>query len=316
MEAAAPGRLARMSVRVVTDSTADLPPELAAGLGIEVVPLFVHFGDEQLRDGVDISSEQFFRRLQREARTPTTSQPPPGAFREVYRRLAAEGASGIVSIHISAKLSGTVASAQQGAANLDGADVRVVDSGSVSLALGMAAVAAAESARAGASLEEVIAVAEGKLRRTHLLFVLDTLEYLRRGGRIGRGMEIVGTLLKVKPLATIEAGEVVAIGRVRTKPKAIEEVLRRVTVLRPLEQAMVVHATTPDEADYLADRLHGLEPGAPITRGRIGPVLGVHAGPGVLGVAVVSATDGKRPQAADAAAAAPVAAGGSPAPGP
>ncbi len=306
-----------MSVRVVTDSTADLPPELAESLGITVVPLFVHFGDEQLRDGVDISSEQFFRRLQREARTPTTSQPPAGAFREVYRRLADEGAD-IVSIHISAKLSGTVASAQQGAADLAGAEVRVVDSRSVSLALGMAAVAAAEAARAGASIDEAVAAAEGQLGRTHLLFVLETLEYLRRGGRIGRGMEVVGTLLKVKPIVTIADGEVVSVGRARTKPKAIEEVLRRVTALRPLEQAMVVHATTPEEADYLVDRLHGLEPEAPITRSRIGPVVGVHAGPGVLGLAVVTAAADAPASGVATAAGAPAAAvaGGSPAPAP
>jgi DegV family protein with EDD domain len=305
-----------MSVRVVTDSTADLPPELAESMGITVVPLFVHFGDEQLRDGVDISSEQFFRRLQREARIPTTSQPPAGAFREVYRGLAEEGASDIVSIHLAAKFSGTLRSAQQGAADLAGTEVRVVDSGSVSLALGMAAVAAAEAARGGATADEVVAAAEDRLRRTHVLFVLDTLEYLRRGGRIGRGMEIVGTLLKVKPLVTITDGEVVSVGRARTKPKAIEEMLRRVTALRPFEQAGVVHATTPEESDYLVDRLRGLAPEAPITSGRVGPVLGVHAGPGLLGLAVVTAAaDAPTNGAAQAAEApAPAAAGGSPAP--
>jgi DegV family protein with EDD domain len=182
----------------------------------------------------------------------------------------------------------------------------------------MAAVAAAETARGGASIDEVVAAAEGQLRRTHLLFVLDTLEYLRRGGRIGRGMEVVGTLLKVKPIITIRDGEVVSVGRARTKPKAIEEVLRRVTELRPFDQAMVVHATTPEESDYVVDRLYGLEPEAPITRGRIGPVLGVHAGPGVLGLAVVTATGHASAARAAVAAGVPAAAaaGGSPAPSP
>ena len=304
-----------MSIRIVTDSTADLPPELAESLGITVVPLFVNFGDEQLRDGVDISSEQFFHRLPREARTPTTSQPSAGAFREVYQRLAEEGAD-IVSIHVSAKLSGTFASAQQGAADLVGTEIRVLDSRSVSLALGMAAVTAAETARGGANLDEVIAAAEGQLRRTHMFIVLDTLEYLRRGGRIGRGMEIVGTLLKVKPLAMIRDGEVVSIGRARTKMKAFEEVLRRITALRPLEQAMVVHATTPEESSYLVDRLHGLEPTAPITDGRIGPVVGVHGGPGVIGIAVVTATTDTPADSADESgeATAAASAGGSAAP--
>ncbi len=277
-----------MAIRIVTDSTADLPAEVAASLGITVVPLYVHFGDEQLRDGVDISSEEFFERLQRESRTPTTSQPPAGAFRDVYRNLAADG-SEIVSIHVSSKLSGTFASAQQGAAGLEGTEVRVVDSGTASMALGMAAIAAVEAAGRGASIDGVVAAAEDLLGRSHMLVIFDTLEYLRRGGRIGRGMELIGTLARLKPIATVRDGEVAAAGRVRTKNKAIEEVLRRFAELRPLERAGVVHATTPGECDYVAERLRGLAPEIPITQSRIGPVLGVHAGPGVLGATVVAA---------------------------
>ena len=277
-----------MAIRIVTDSTADLPAEVAAGLDIAVVPLYVHFGDEQLQDGVDISSEQFFERLQRESRTPTTSQPPAGVFRDLYRELSADG-SEIVSIHVSSKLSGTFASAQQGAASLDGAEVRIVDSGAASMALGMAVLAAAEAAKRGESADAVVATAEDLLARAHMLVIFDTLEYLRRGGRIGRGMELIGTLARLKPIATIRDGEVTAAGRVRTKSKAIEEVLRRFSELRPLERAGVVHATTPEESDYVAERLRGLAPGIPITQSRIGPVLGVHAGPGVLGATVVTA---------------------------
>ena len=273
-----------MAIRIVTDSTADLPAEVAASLGITVVPLYVHFGDEQLRDGVDISSEEFFERLQRESRTPTTSQPPAGAFRDVYRNLAADG-SEIVSIHVSSKLSGTFASAQQGAAGLEGTEVRVVDSGTASMALGMAAIAAVEAA----GRDGVVAAAEDLLGRSHMLVIFDTLKYLRRGGRIGRGMELIGTLARLKPIATVRDGEVAAAGRVRTKNKAIEEVLRRFAELRPLERAGVVYATTPDECDYVAERLRGLAPEIPITQSRIGPVLGVHAGPGVLGATVVAA---------------------------
>ena len=277
-----------MAIRIVTDSTADLPAEVAESLGITVVPLYVHFGDEQLRDGVDISSEEFFERLQRESRTPTTSQPPAGAFRDVYRNLAADG-SEIVSIHVSSKLSGTFASAQQGAAGLEGTEVRVVDSGTASMALGMAAIAAVEAAGRGASIDGVVAAAEDLLGRSHMLVIFDTLKYLRRGGRIGRGMELIGTLARLKPIATVRDGEVAAAGRVRTKNKAIEEVLRRFAELRPLERAGIVHATTPDECDYVAERLRGLAPEIPITQSRIGPVLGVHAGPGVLGATVVTA---------------------------
>ena len=277
-----------MAIRIVTDSTADLPAEVAESLGITVVPLYVHFGDEQLRDGVDISSEEFFERLQRESRTPTTSQPPAGAFRDVYRNLAADG-SEIVSIHVSSKLSGTFASAQQGAAGLEGTEVRVVDSGAASMALGMAAIAAVEAAGRGASIDGVVAAAEDLLGRSHMLVIFDTLKYLRQGGRIGRSMELIGTLARLKPIATVRDGEVAAAGRVRTKNKAIEEVLRRFAELRPLERAGVVYATTPDECDYVAERLRGLAPEIPITQSRIGPVLGVHAGPGVLGATVVTA---------------------------
>ncbi len=275
-----------MITRIVTDSTADLPPEVAERLGITVVPLSVHFGEEELLDGVDLSSEQFFRRLPGEESTPTTSQPPVGAFRDVYRELTADG-SEVISIHVSGKLSGTLASARQGAAEVGGSRVHVIDSATVTMALGMAVESAAEAASEGTPFEDVIAAVEGQLSRTHLFFVLDTLEYLRRGGRIGRGQELVGTLLKVKPILTIADGEVLALGRTRTKPKAITDLLNRVAALGAIERGGVVHATTPDDCDALAERLRALAPDVPVGTGMIGPVVGVHAGPGLLGIAVV-----------------------------
>ena len=278
-----------MTLRIVTDSTADLSPELVERFGITVVPLTILFGDEQLRDGIDISSEQFFRRLARESVLPTTSQPPPAAFAETYERVRSEGATEVLSVHVSAKLSGTLQSALQGAEGVSGLRFRHIDSGTVSLALGMGVLAAAAIAQEGGTLEAARAAAEDVIARTRLFFAVDTLEYLRRGGRLSRGGEIVGTLLKVKPILTIENGELVPIARVRTRPKAIEELLSLVSGLRPITHIGALHATTPDDLRYLVDRLDGIAPDAKVLTTRITPVLGVHSGPGLLGLAVVTA---------------------------
>lgn len=283
-----------MTVRVVTDSTADLSAELVARHGIGVVPLSILFGDEELRDGVDITSDQFFKRLARETVLPTTSQPTPAAFHAVYERLKAEGATEILSVHLSSKLSGTFQSALQGAEGIDGVRFRHVDSLSVSLGLGLGVLAAAAAAEAGKSLDETRAVAESVFSRTHVYFALDTLEFLRRGGRLSRGAEIVGNLLQVKPILSIIDGEAVPVGRVRTRGKAIEDILRRVSATRPITDVGVIYATTIEELNYLTARLDGIVPEANVTAARVTPVLGVYSGPGLLGVAVVSA-DGASP---------------------
>lgn len=277
-----------MAIRIVTDSTCDLPPELLAQHRITVVPLTVLFGDEALQDGIDISSDRFFKRLVRESKLPTTSQPAPAAFRAAYERLRDEGATEILSIHLSGKLSQTLEAARQGASGVEGVRVAFVDSRLTTLALGMGVVRAAEAIAAGKSIEETQALVEGHFRRTRCFFLVDTLEYLRRGGRIGRAQEIVGSLLKVKPILSLQDGEVVPVGRARTKQKAIEEIVRRTAELRPIEELMAVHATTPNDLQYLVERLHGLAPGVRITVGRITPVIGVHAGPGLLACAVVT----------------------------
>ena len=282
-------------LKIVTDSTSDLPPEAVAALGITVVPLSILFGDEELLDGVDIQSDQFFRRLQREAVKPTTAQPPSGLFRQAYEKLAAEGATEILSLHVSGNLSGTVESARQGGAGIEGVRIEHVDSRSVSLGLGVGVMDAAKAALAGGCLDEVLPRAVDVFRRTHVFFTLDTLEYLRRGGRLTRGQEILGTLLKLKPILGIVDGEVVALGRVRTKQRAIEDLLERCADLRPIEHAFVMHATTPDEAAYVRERLAAIDEHATITVGRITPVLGVHAGPGMLGMGVVTAPDDHSP---------------------
>ena len=280
-----------MSIRIVTDSTCDLPGDLAEELGITVVPVSVFFGDEPLLDGVDIDSDTFFERLARESQLPTTSQPSPGAFRDTYQRLKDEGATEILSLHISEKLSGTLASARQGAQQVDGVRVEAVNSGCVTLSLGMGAMTAAQGVADGASLDEARDLALDQFARTHDFILVDTLEYLRRGGRIGRAQEMIGGLMRFKPLLSIQDGVIVPIGRVRTKKKAVAEVVRRVAALGSIERLAVLHSTTPDEAVDLAGRLGEVAPGAPVLQGQVGPAIGVHVGPGALGVMAVRSPD-------------------------
>ncbi len=280
-----------MTLRIVTDSTCDLPRDAIQALGITVVPLTILFGDEALLDGVDIQAEQFFRRIERDPDMPTTAQPSPALFTRAYQRLIEEGATEILSIHLSGQLSGTMESARQGAQGVEGARIEHLDSATVSLGLGIGVMEAAQAARAGVPLELVRAQAEDRFRRTHIFVTLDTLEFLRRGGRLTRGQEWIGTLLKVKPVLSVQGGEVVPVGRVRTRQRAIEDIIARCADLRPVEHLFVLHSTTPDEANYVRDRIAALDAGAPITVGRVTPVVGVHGGPGILGVGVVTAPD-------------------------
>jgi len=283
-----PERPAR-PVKIVTDSTADLPPELVAELGITVIPLQVIFGDKPYRDGIDISSEQFFRMLAEAKELPHTAQPSTGEFQRVYETLATE-ADRILSIHLSAGFSGTVGTAQLAARALIGrCAIDVIDSGTVSMALGFAVIAAARAARDGAGLDACAAAARSVLRRQRLAVTVDTLEYLRRGGRIGRAQAFVGGLLRLKPILTIRDGGAFPLARVRTRRRALDEMLRICLEDATIEEAVIMDSTTPDDARYLTDEMAKRCPGVPVHRGRIGPVIGVHGGPGLIGLAVVIA---------------------------
>lgn len=275
-----------MPVRVVTDSTADIPAELAARLHITVVPLRVHFGDESFRDGVDISTDEFYARLGSAKALPTTSQPPAGDFEEVYRRLAEE-TTDIVSIHISAKLSGTLSAANAARAAIPECTIELIDSRSASYGVGMVAVKAAEAAAAGASLAEVVDVARQTLESSEIIFTVDTLEYLRRGGRLGRGAALLGTILSIKPILGVRDGEIVPIERVRTRQRALDRLVEIVSAEPLLTDIAVVHSTAADDAAELRRRLQERFPDARCSIGRVGPVIGVHAGPGVIGVEIV-----------------------------
>jgi DegV family protein with EDD domain len=282
-----------MPVYVVTDSTCDIPRDLIEQYGITVVPLSIAFGDESFRDGIDLPADDFYARLQSTKALPTTSQPPPALFQHAYEHLISRGE--VVSIHLSHKFSGTIETARAAAAEIAPGKITVVDSGFVSMALGLCVIAAAKKAQAGATRDECAAAAESVARRLKLLVAFESLEYLRRGGRIGRASAFVGGLLKLKPILTVKGGEVHPVARVRSRQKALDELLAlAITSDHPrgkagqsIDEVVVLHTTTPEDAEDLAGRVHASCPGVPILVGRFGPVLGVHGGPGMLGLAVV-----------------------------
>ena len=274
-----------MNVRVVTDSTSDLPGAVVRELGITVVPALVQFGDRVYRDGVDLSTEEFYRKLQMNSVLPRTSAPSPGTFREVYSRLAQE-AEAIVSIHVSAKMSVTCDAARVGSTDLK-CPISIVDSQTASMACGLLVILAARAARQGASFSDIDALVRAAVSRTVTFGVFGTLEYLYKGGRIGRAQAFLGSILKLNPILAIRAGEILPIARVRTRTKAIErlcEILRDSGV--PQEMS-VMSTTEPEEAEALAQRLSNLFPPERMYRASIGPSMGTYVGPGAVGVSVI-----------------------------
>ena len=282
-----------MPVRIVTDSTADITPQLALELGITVVPVYVGFGHESYRDGIDISREQFYERLVNSPVHPTTSQPTPADFVQVYRELSKE-TDKIVSIHVSGKLSGTCNSALQGKELAETkCDIRVIDSESLTMGLGMMTLAAARLAVSGESLQKVTDEVKQAIPNTHLLGLFDTLKYLLLGGRIGKAKALLGGILNVKPLLTLRDGELHPSGNARTRVKGIERLSDFAKNALGIQELSVVHTTTPDEAGSLKDRLSSLVDISRLHLARLTPALGVHAGPGLLAVVFRKKSAGK-----------------------
>jgi DegV family protein with EDD domain len=280
-------------VKIVTDSTADLPSSTCERLGITVVPLNVHFGEAVYRDQVDLDSDQFFSLLARSAELPKTSQPAPGRFEEAYRQLGADG-SQIVSIHLSSKLSGTLHSAELARDAVRAmTQVEVLDSHSASLGLGLIVMAAAEAAQAGADQREVVSLVRRLAQNVHILFFVDTLEYLQRGGRIGRAGAFLGTLLNIRPILRLEEGEVQPAEKVRTRSKAIDRLVEFVELFPNIDRLAIVHSSSSAaDAETLLRLIEPLYPRDEIIVGRYGPVIGTHAGPGGLGVVVSQGVGG------------------------
>ncbi|MFC2007751.1 DegV family protein [Chloroflexota bacterium] len=274
-----------MTIKIVTDSTADLSPEIIEELGITVVPLYVCFGKDVYRDKVEITEDDFYERLLEDPIHPTTTQPTPQDFAEVYRQLSSE-ADGIISIHISEKLSGTCSSALQGKKLVEkGCPIEVIDSKTTSMALGLIVMAAANIAKTGKSLPQVVEEVKQVVSNVQLLVIFDTLTYLAKGGRIGKAKSLLGALLSVKPVLTIKDGEFVPVSQVRSRAKGIERLFEFAKDTTDIEDLAVIHSTTPDEAKPLADRISSTLSLKQVRIARLGPVLGVHGGPGVLAIA-------------------------------
>ncbi len=276
------------TVALVTDSTAYLPPELIERYHITVVPLYVRFGEEVFRDGVDMTPEQFYARLRTSPVMPATSQPSAGDFLQAYRRLQEGGASAILSIHISTKMSGTVASALLAKEQIPEVPVLVVDSLSTSMGLGFQVLEAARRLEAGQTVEEAVRGVEALQERIRLLFVVDTLEFLHRGGRIGGAQAFLGSLLNFKPLLTIRDGQVDAVERVRTKRRAVQRMLEILVsgVGDQPVRAAVIHGGTPEEGGNLSEEVRSRLNCHELHVAELSPVIGTHAGPGAVGVVV------------------------------
>jgi len=278
-------------IAVVTDSTAYLPPDVRERLGIPVIPLNVLWGEEVLKDGVDIDPPTFYQRLQTAKVMPTTSQPSAGEFVEFFRRVAEEkGTDTIVGAYISSQLSGTVASAEAAKELLPDLRIEVIDSRSTSMGLGFQVMAAAEAARAGASVEEVVAAAARVRERLYILFMVDTLEFLHRGGRIGGGKRFLGTALQIKPILGLD-GAIEGVEQVRTKKKALArmlELMRERAGNSSVFRAAVVHANAPEDAQALAEEVKVQLKPEELYLAEVSPVIGTHTGPGTLGICIVT----------------------------
>ncbi len=280
-------------VKIVADSAADIPAELARTLDITVVPLSVHMGGRQFRDGVDLSGEEFYKELETVRSVTTTSLPSLQLFEEAYQRLTSEGYD-VVSIHMSSRLSGTFNAALM-ASTSDGVAteaVGVVDTRTLSMAEGWIAVRCAQAAREGKSREEIEVLAASLTPRARLYGVLDTLDYVMKSGRIGRLPGTVGTLLSIKPIVTTRPnGEAGIMERVRTRRKALERIVELTAEACPLDALAVMHGADEAGAQELLSMLGGLDLPFDVVVGHIGAVLGTHIGPGAVGVCLLKGAD-------------------------
>ena len=273
-----------MTVRIVTDSSCDLPQAMADALGIRIVPLSVRFGDTEYIDRTTITATEFWSKCAASATLPETAAPSPGSFEETYRSLAAEGATAIVVVALSSDLSATMQSAELAArAVAPGIDVRIVDSRNASMGLGLTVLACAELAKTGASADEVVARAQSVIPRTRVFAALDTLDNLKKGGRIGGAKAMLATVMSIKPLISVTNGLVEEAGKQRTRSKALAhlvDILRNQEV--PIERLAVLNAQCADIDAFLAmvKEVYSGE----IIVGDIGAVIGTHAGQGTIGI--------------------------------
>lgn len=273
-------------VKIVVDSTADLPPAVAADLDITVVPVLLRFGDQTFREGVDISRSEFFARLQTDPHFPSTAAPAPGVFEEAYRRLVAHTDT-VVSIHLSPQYSAIFSAACLGAQSVaEGLRVVPVDSGQISLGMGMMATVAAEAARDGASLEELLGLVDDLRRRIHLFAIINNLDNLRRSGRVNQLVARLGNLLRIKPILHVHQGEVLLQERVRSWGRAQQRLIEITRSMAPFERVTLAHIQRLEAAQALGQALADLLPPHTSTL-EAGVTIGIHVGVGAVGIAFI-----------------------------
>jgi DegV family protein with EDD domain len=275
-----------VGIRIVTDSNCDLPDEIIARYRIAVVPLYINIGSESYVDGVELSRQAFYRGLAEFEHHPTTSVPGEGKFRLAYNALAAEGATEILSIHIAASLSAVTNSARLGAEQA-AVPVRVFDSGQLTLGTGLQVLSAAQAAAEGASMDDIVALVEDQAKRTHTFAALDTVEFLRRSGRLSGFQSSLASVLSIKPLLKMHRGKM-DLERIRTRRRSIERLMDLVSELGSLELLSLVHTGAPQRAQALHEQASHLFPaGKDVLTAEVTPVIGAHVGPGAVGFAAV-----------------------------
>jgi DegV family protein with EDD domain len=272
-------------IRVVTDSACDLSDELLAELGVGLVPLTIRFGSDELVDRIQLSTKEFWTRCAAARELPETAAPSPGAFIDAFRRMADDGADGVVCVNLSSRLSATIEAARQAARELaDVLPVRVVDSASVTMGEGLVVMEAARHAADGDSLDAVVMAAEAAVARMKVYGAIDTLENLKRGGRIGGARALLGSLLAIKPVIEVRDGVVEEESKQRTRGRSLRYLAEKVVAAAPVARLAVFGADAPD-LDLFTDMLKGVTPTERLLIGDIGPVIGTHAGRGAIGVA-------------------------------
>lgn len=276
-------------IRVVTDTACDLPDEILDDLGIALVSLKIRFGAEELVDRVELSTKEFWSRCSSFDGLPETSAPSPGQFKQTFESMASAGADGVVCVNLSSKMSATIQAARQAAEGIAGSlPVRVVDSESVSLGQGLVAIEAAQKAGAGGSIDEVVAAAEKAVAGMKLYGAIDTLENLKKGGRIGGAQALLGSLLSIKPVIEVLDGEVQPESKQRTRGKSLRYLADKARDAGAVSSIAAFSGDAPDMEEFL-EMLRAARPSDKILVGEVGPVIGTHAGPGAIGVAWINA---------------------------
>lgn len=276
-----------MNIRIVTDSTCDLPPEIVHQNSITVIPLHINIGDKTFLDGVDLSRTEFYTQLPGYFPAPKTAAPGPDVFTQAYERLANEGAQAILSIHISETLSATVNSARTAAKQFTRIPVTVLDSSQLSLGTGFLIEKAAVLAQLGKKVEEIVSILQGVMKRTYVFASLQTLEYLRRSGRMNFAIARFGELFQIKPLLHMNMGKATA-HRTRTQKRATERLMEWLNEYAPYEKLAILHAGVQEQAQSLYEQVRSFLPNEEILIVQITPVLGAHLGIGALGFACIS----------------------------